>query len=280
MWNSNTRLRISPHNGHFYDNLCCHTDKRGNRKRVISPYRRFHRYQTYCKYGHRRSKERNSIFACEGRCASGNSSLLACVLKTYNYAETGVCVCVCVWVCVSVCARARARACVCVCVCVCVSVRVCVRARARARVCVCVCVCVCIVTRWNGSTDADDKLQPVHLTHPLYTTCRCRTQALINIYCNCRNVSTFRWADCFFNMIHALFWYYNEDCFPVLSPHPVSELTVLQRLGANCTSVRPRRRSGFFPRISVHTLNWCCTLPVQTTSRCAYLFVPTDEILL
>jgi hypothetical protein len=129
-----------------------------------------HRYQTHCKHGHRRRKQRNSIFGCEGRCAGGNSSLLACV--------------------------------------------------------------------------ADDKLQPVHLTLPLYMTCRCRTQALTNIYCNCRNVSTFRWVD-FFNTIHVPFWYYNEDFF--LSPPPpppVSELTVLQRLDANCTSVRPRRRSG------------------------------------
>lgn len=100
-------------------------------------------------------------------------------------------------------------------------------------------MCACVRRdTLNGRWDADDKLQPVHITHPIYMTCR--TQALIRddrrIHRNCRNVSTFQWADRFvFNKLHALFWCYDEDCFPV-SPS-VPELTVLQRLGANYTSV-------------------------------------------
>ena len=139
-----------------------------------------------------RGKQRNSIFACEGRCDGGNSSLVACVLKTYNYTETGVCVC----------------------------------------------VCVCTVTRWNGRRDADDKLQPAHPTHPLHTTCR--TQARISddrrIHHNCRNVSTFQWAERF---VLIRFTCSSDITMKIvfLFPPPVPELTVFQHLSANYTSV-------------------------------------------
>jgi hypothetical protein len=57
---------------------------------------------------------------------------------------------------------------------------------------------------------------------------------------------------------------------------PVPELTVLQRLGANCTGVNSAKKKipYFFSHISLHTLNWGCTFSVRTYLTLCLLIRP------